>query len=115
VLVGPAGQTRRAIRATLTDDTRYGLLEYLAAAATDIVVTEALARTDVLPAHAARRGVPTWMVDDGLVAALLAAAAIRDPARAAAVLARLPGIPLLRASLRRLTPPGAPACQLPLL
>jgi hypothetical protein len=51
---------------------------------------------------------------DGLVAALLGAAAIRDPARAAAVLARQARIPLLRASLHRLVPPST-VRQLPLL
>jgi hypothetical protein len=115
VLVGPAGEARRPIRAAATADARYGLVEYLVAAETEIVVTVALARADALPAHAARRGIPTWTVDDALAAALLGAAAIRDPARAAALLARLPRIPLLRAYLRRLMPPGAPARQLPLL
>jgi hypothetical protein len=58
--------------------------EYLAAADAEIVVTEALARTNALSDHAARRDVPTWTVDDALAAALLGAAAIRDPTRAAA-------------------------------
>jgi hypothetical protein len=110
-----AGQARRAIRAAMTDDARYVILEYLVAAETEIVTTEALARVDVLPAQAARRGLTVWTANDGLVAAVLGAAAIRDPARAAAVLARLPRIPLLRAHLRRLTPPCAPARQLPLI
>ncbi len=108
-------QARRTIRSAMTGDARYGLLEYLAAADAEIVTTDALARVETLPAQAARRGLSVWTVDDGLVAALLAAAAIHDPARAAAVLARLPRIPLLRARLRRLTPPCAPAHQLPLL
>jgi hypothetical protein len=115
VIIGPAGEARRPVRAARTAEARYGLVEYLAAAEAEIVVTEALARTDALPGHAARRGVPIWTVDDGFAAALLGAAAIRDPARAAALLARLPRIPLLRAYLRRLMPPGAPARQLPLL
>jgi hypothetical protein len=115
VLVGPAGEARRPIRAAATADARHGLIEYLAAAEAEIVITGALARTDALPDHAARRGVPTWTVDDALAAALLGAAAIRDPTRAAALLARLPHIPLLRVHLRRLMPPRAPARQLPLL
>ncbi len=110
-----ADHARRTIRAAMTDDARYGLLEYLAVVDPEIVTTEAVARVDVLPAQAARRGLTVWTVDDGFVAALLSAAAIRDPARAAVVLARLPRIPLLRASLWRLTPPCAPARQLPLL
>jgi hypothetical protein len=47
-----AGQARRTIRAAMTDDARFGLLEYMAAAETEIVTTEALARVDVLPAQA---------------------------------------------------------------
>jgi hypothetical protein len=110
-----AGQARRTIRAAMTDDARYGLLEYLAAAESEIVTTEALARVDVLPAQAARRGLTVWAAEDGLVAALLGAAGIRDPARAAALLARLPRIPLLRTSLRRLTAPAGSTRQLQLL
>jgi hypothetical protein len=105
MLVGPGGAARRAIRAALTDDARVGLLEYLAACECEIVATEALARADLLPARAARRGLVVWIIDDGLVAALVRAAAIRDPARAA-LLACLPRIALLRAQLRRLTPAG---------
>lgn len=115
VLVGPAGETRRIIRASLTADARYGLVEYLAGVELEIVLTEALARTDLVALQAVRRGVPVWTVDDALGAALLGAAAIRDGARAAALLARLPRIPLLRASLRRLMPPGQTGSQLPLL
>jgi len=113
-MVGPEGEARRVIRAAFTDDARFGLLEYLAATGTtELVATEALIRVDLLPSQAARRGLVVWTVGDGLVAALLGAAAIRDPARAATLLARLPVIPLLRASLRRLAPPDTR--QLPLL
>jgi hypothetical protein len=113
VVLGPRGDARRAIRATLTDDARFGLLEYLAAAGAEIVATEALARVDLTPVQAARRGLSVWTAGDALVAALLGAAAIRDPARAAALLARLPVIPLLRSSIRRLVAPDRR--QLPLL
>jgi hypothetical protein len=113
VVLGPGGAARRAIRAALTDDARFGLLEYLAAAGAEVVATEALARVDLTPAQAARRGLAVWAAGDALVAALLGAAAIRDPARAAALLARLPAIPLLRSAIRRLAPPDRR--QLPLL
>lgn len=113
VVLGPGGDARRAIRAALTDDARFGLLEYLAAAGAELVATEALARVDLTPVQAARRGLAVWAAGDGLVAALLEAAAIRDPARAAALLARLPVIPLLRKSIRRLVAPDRR--QLPLL
>jgi hypothetical protein len=81
----------------------------------EIVAAEALARGDLFPQQAARRGLVVWTAGDGLVAALLRAAAIRDPARAAALLARLPRIPILRASLRRLVPHDIQARQLPLI
>lgn len=115
VLLGPAGDVRRTLHAALTDDARYGLIEYLAGAELEIVLTEALARSDLVALQAVRRGMPVWTVDDGLAAALLGAAGIRNPTRAAALLARLPRIALLRASLRRLTPPEKSAGQLPLL
>jgi hypothetical protein len=113
VVVGPGGGARRVIRAALTDEARFGLVEYLAAAGAEVVATEALVRIELMPSQATRRGLAVWTVSDGLVAALLGAAAIRDAARAATLLARLPSIPLLRASLRRLAAPDAR--QLPLL
>lgn len=112
-MVGPGGEARRVIRAALTDSARFGLLEYLAATGAELVTTEALARVDLMPVQAARRGLPVWTAGDALVAALLRAAAIRDPARAAALLGRLPAIPLLRSLIRRLVPPDQR--QLPLL
>jgi hypothetical protein len=112
-VLGPEGQARRVIRAALTDDARFGLLEYLAATGAELVATEALARVDLLPVQAARRGLAVWTAGDALVAALLRAAGIRDPSRAAALLARLPAIPLLRSAMRRLVPPDER--QLPLL
>jgi len=112
-VVGPGGEAHRVVRAALTDDARFGLIEYLAAAGAEIVATEALARIDLMPVQAARRGLAVWTVGDALIAALLRAAAIREPARAAALLARLPVIPLLRSWIHRLASPDGR--QLPLL
>ena len=112
-VLGPRVEDRRVIRAALTDDARFGLLEYLAAAGAELVATEALARMDLTPAQAARRGLAVWTAGDALVAALLGVAAIRDPVRAATLLARLPVIPLLRTSIRRLA--STDRRQLPLL
>ena len=100
VLVGPAGQRQRVVRAALTDDARFGLGEYLLHAGCDVVATQALARADLLPAQLARRGLVVWLADDQLVAGLLGVAAIRDPARAAALIARMRVVRL------RATPPG---------
>ena len=112
-VLGHRGETCRVIRAALTGDARFVLVEYLAAAGAELVATESLARVDPTPMQAACRGLAVWTASDTLVAALLRAAAIRDPARAAGVLARLPVIPLLRSSVRRLVLPDRR--QLPLL
>jgi hypothetical protein len=114
VLVGDRGEPWRTLRAALTDDARFGLVEHLAHAGCDLVATEALARTDLLPAQAARRGLAVWLADDQLAAALFAVAAVRDSPRAAALLARLRLVAHWRPSLRPLTP-AAPDRQLPLL
>lgn len=109
------GATPRPIRAALTDDARWGLVEYLAHCDCALVASEALARTDPLPGHAARRGLTVWLIDDALLDALLRAAAIRSPARAAALLARLPALAALRPFLRPLTSPVPEGRQLQLL
>ncbi len=114
VLVGDRGEPRRTLRAALTDDARFGLVEHLAHAGCELVVTEALARSDLLPAHAARSGLAVWLAPDELATALFGVAAIRDSARAAALLARLRLVAHWRPALRRLTP-AAPDRQLPLL
>ena len=89
-------------------------MEYLSATDAEIVVTDALARADPVARRAARAGLVVWLAPDALVAAITRAAAISAPARVATVLARLPAIPLLRGSLRRLTPKGTPSGQLAL-
>jgi len=113
-LLGSGGQGQRLVRAALTEDARFGLAEHLVHADCEIVVTEALARADLLPAHLARRGLTVWLADDQLVAGLLAIAAVRDPARAAALLARLRVLSTWRPLLRRLAP-ADPAHQLRLV
>ena len=113
-LVGPPGQATRTIRSALSDDARFGLAEYLAHASCEIVATKALARADLLPAQLARCCLAVWLADDQLVASLLTVAAVHDPARAAALLARMRLIPAWRAQLHRLMP-TQPARQLPLL
>jgi hypothetical protein len=112
-LVGDRGEVRRVLRAALTDDARFGLIEYLDHAGCEIVATEALTRADLVAAQAARRGLAVWVADDALVAALAAVAAVRDPARAAALVGRLRAVPAWRAHLRPLTPLPT-ARQLPL-
>jgi len=114
VILGPGGEARRAIRAALTDDARFGLVEYLAAAGAELVVTDALVRGDPVARSAVRAGLAVWIAPDTLVSAVARAAAITDPARTAAMLARLPRAPPFRAQLRRLAASAEPR-QVPLL
>lgn len=114
VLLVPGGEARRAIRAALADEARYGLVEYLAASGAQIVAAESLARGDPVARHALRVGLTVWTAPDALVAAVSRVAAITDPARVAAMLARLPSVPPLRTQLRRLVTATEPR-QVPLL
>ena len=114
VVLGPGGEARRAIRVALTDDARYGLVAYLANAGAEIVAAEALVRGDAVARRALGAGFVVWAAPDALVAAIARAAAITDAARTAAMLARLPRVPFLRAQLRRLQATSEPR-QVPLL
>jgi hypothetical protein len=97
------GEARRAIRVTLTGDARYGLVAYLAAAGTEVVAAESLVRADPVARQLLAAGLTVWVAPHALVTASASAAAITTPTRLAAMLARLPRIPLYRAQLRRLT------------
>jgi len=114
VVLGPGGEARRVIRAALTDDARFGLVEYLAAVGAEIVVTDVLVRGDPVARNAVRAGLAVWIAPDTLVSAVARAAAITDPARTAAMLARLPRVPPFRTQLRRLAVSAEPR-QVPLL
>ena len=114
VLLQPGGEARRAIRAALTDDARAGLLQYLAHAGVEVVLTDGLLRTEPIAQRLAAADLPIWVAPDALVTAVARAAAITDPTRTAALLARLPAVPLLRAQLRRYVAVSEPR-QVPLL
>lgn len=115
VLLGPGGGARRVLRAALTDDARFGLVQYLAAVGAELVVPDGLLAADPVARRAVEPGLVVWLAPHALVSALAQAAAITDPGRLAAVLARLPRIPLLRAQLRRLAAPRRDPRQVPLL
>jgi hypothetical protein len=115
VVLGPGGEARRAIRAALTDDARFGLVHYLAATGADLAVSDSLLVADPVVRRAADAGLVVWLAPASLVSALAQAAAITHPARLAAILARLHRVPLLRAQLRRLSPPDRDPRQVPLL
>lgn len=102
VVLGPDGHPRRAIRAAITDDARAGLVTYLAAAGVEIVVTDAFVRADPVARRAVDAGQIVWVAPEAFLAAIARATATSGPERTAAVLARLPRIPFLRAQLRRL-------------
>ncbi len=102
VVLGPGGEARRAITAAITDDARHGLVTYLSAAGAEIVAAESLVRADPIAQRSLAAGLVVWVAPDALVAAVVRAAAITAPPRVAAVLARLPRIPICRAQLRRL-------------
>ncbi len=114
VVFGPGGEARRAIRAALTNDARYGLIAYLANTGAEIVAADALVRGDPVARRALGAGLVAWAAPAALVAAIACAAAITDPVRIAAMPARLPRVPLLRAQLRRL-PVAMEPRQVPLL
>lgn len=115
VVLGPGGAARRTLRAALTDDARCGLVQYLAAVGAEIVVADGLLAADPVARRTVEAGVVVWVAPGGLVSALAQVAAISDPGRLAAVLARMPRVPLLRVHLRRLATPGGDARQVPLL
>jgi len=115
VVLGHGGGARRTIRAALTDDARFGLVQHLAAVDAEIVLTDGLLAGDPVARRAVEVGLVAWVAPAALAAALAQAAAITDPARLAALLARLPRVPLLRAQLRRLAAPGRDPRQVQLL
>lgn len=114
VIIPPGGLARRAIRAELSDDARFGLVAYLANSDVEIVASDALVRADPVARLALGAGLVVWIVPDALLRAIASASAISDPARIAALLARLPRVPLFRAHLRRLSVSADPR-QVPLL
>ncbi len=115
VVLGPGGAARRTLRAALTDDARCGLVQYLSAVGAELVVADELLAGDPVARRGVEAALVVWVAPGGLVSAVAQAAAISDPARIAAVLARMPRVPLLRAHLRRLATPGRDARQVPLL
>lgn len=105
VLVDGAGRSR-SCRVAFSDDARWGLAHWLAAAGADLVVDEALLAADPIADVARRAGVAVWIAGPFFEALRDAAGITRRGARpSAAMLARLPAIPWLRSLLRRLEPP----------
>ena len=111
------GRTQLPLRILRSDRGRRAGLERLAAVqGIEIVIPEAQRAVDPFAELALGGGVPVWLVPELLLDALRRAAGLHTgpPARTAALLARLPHVPLLRSSLRRLTREPDP-CQLSML
>lgn len=110
VLADGGGRIRLATSIPATHTARFALVELLAAVNADLVVEEPMLPADPIAFVAGRGGVRVWVADPPLVASLRLAAGIdRGSLRAsAALLARLPAIPWLRAHLRRVEPADDP-------
>lgn len=112
VLHGTA--TKPPVRVANTDDGREGLVAYLVAAGfTEVVVPEPL-REDRLLTVARESGLVVWITPRCVLEPLRRAAGIstKPPAQSAAMLARLPGVPIYRGQMRRLA--ANPTTQLAL-
>jgi uncharacterized protein YbjT (DUF2867 family) len=99
----------KAIKVARTDDARWGLLEFLDAhhgIECELVIPEVLLRTDSIAHLARKRGRTVWVIPQSLADAVRTASSRNlPPRRSAAMIARLPTIPLFRPHLRRLTGP----------
>jgi hypothetical protein len=116
VLVDSAGRVCFTATVARTDAARWGLAQRLAAVGADLVVDESHLLADPIASAAHRAGVAVWVAGPPLISALRAVTgAARGPPKAsAALLARLPSVPWLRAQLRRLQHDDDPR-QVPLL
>ena len=119
VVVDEEGRAAPSLFAHLTDDARWGLLEYLDAIHGldyQLVLPEELVKVDSIGRLALERGIDTWVAPQRLVDAIRAAARLvtGPPGRTAAMIARLTLVPVWRGHLR---PLGTPKDirQLPLL
>ena len=103
-----AGSSTRVLALPPTDESRWGLLQYLDGTygGWELVVSESMARSDAVARLALARGTTVWIVPQPCVRALqtVAGLAAGPPSRMAALLARTPATALLRPYLRRLLP-----------
>lgn len=106
VLIDSAGRAR-SFSVADSDSARWGLSQRLAAVGADLVLDEALLKSNRIGDVARRAGVTVWIAGPPIVDALRCAAGItrRGARPSAALLARLPAVPWLRSHLRRPEPP----------
>lgn len=117
VVVDEDGEAQSPLSFGRSPDNVWALLAHLDAAVGcdyELVLPDWLAKTDDIARPALERGVDVWLVTPATLEAVHVVAHLSTgpPARTAAALARLPLAPLLRAQLRRMSPPNRK--QLPL-
>jgi hypothetical protein len=91
----------------MTDEARWGLLDWMkSCGCRDVVLTDHLARIDPIPRMALNVGVRCWVVPLPVVESVRQVTELtqRAPKYTAALLARWPSAPALRAYLRAVEP-----------
>ena len=116
VLIDNSGRVCFTATVAPTDAARWGLAQRLVAVGADLIIDESHLPADPVAFAARRAGVRVWVAGPPLVGALrtVTGAARGPPKTSAALLARLPSVPWLRAHLRRLEDDDDPG-QVPLL
>jgi hypothetical protein len=115
VIAGEDGRAGAPIAVARTDDARAALIHHLSdAGTTALVLPRPALDADPLIALAITEGLRVWLAPAGLVEPVRRAAALATPRLLAALLARLPAVPSLRAQLVRLEPAGQDPRQLAL-
>jgi len=107
-VITEGGGSERTLVLASSDDARWGLVQLLTrSVCTELVVPETILRADPIVRMAAAEQVPMWSVPRAVIDPIRRAAGIseRSPKKIAAVLARLPAIPVLRQQLRRVALP----------
>jgi hypothetical protein len=117
VVVDEDGEAQSPLSLGRSPEDVWALLAHLDATVgcdCELVLPDWLAKTDDIARFALERGVDVWLVTPATLEAVRVVAHLSTgpPARTAAALARLPLAPMLRAQLRRLSPPNQK--QLPL-
>ncbi len=106
VIADAQGNTRPPITASYTDEAVWGILQYIAYHDAQPVLSNALICRNSLGKKIADEGLPLWQISDGFFEQLRIAAALtkKTGRYSAAMLARLPYLPMLRNHLERINP-----------